>query len=83
MSEKIKCESDSANKKRKWLTLEQKLNIIKLYEDGATFAKIGKLYGTNYHFLYVVSSLISTVSNSTAKRWNRLTVLFEVFLYYK
>ena len=39
MSTKRKHESDSVSKKCKWLTLEQKLNIIKLHE--ASFAKIG------------------------------------------
>lgn len=42
MSAKRKRESDSAIKKRKWLTLEQKLDIIKLHEEGASFAKIGR-----------------------------------------
>ena len=42
MSTKRKRESDSVTKKHKWLTLEQQLNIIKLHEEGASFAKIGR-----------------------------------------
>ena len=34
-------ESVSVPNKRKWLTLEQKLDIIRLHEEGASFAKIG------------------------------------------
>lgn len=45
MSAKRKCESDSVTKKRKWLTLEQKLDVIKLHEEGASFAKIGREKG--------------------------------------
>lgn len=47
MSEKRKCESDPGTKKGKWLTLEQKLNVIKLHEEGASFAKIGREKGMN------------------------------------
>lgn len=47
MTEKRKNESDSTTKKRRWLTLEQKLKVIKLHEEGASFAKIGKEMGMN------------------------------------
>ena len=45
MSTKSKGESDFVTKKHKWLTLEQNLNIIKLHEKGASFAKIGREKG--------------------------------------
>lgn len=45
MSAKRKCEGDSIIKKRNWLTLEQKLDIIRLHEEGASFAKIGREKG--------------------------------------
>ena len=46
MSEKKKCQ-DIVTRKRKWLTLEKKLAIIKCYEDGASFAKIARENGMN------------------------------------
>lgn len=47
MSTKRKVENEDKSAKRKWLTLEQKLNIIKLHDDGASFAKISRDKGIN------------------------------------
>ncbi len=45
MSAKRKCGSVSVINKCKWLTLGQKLDIIKLHEEGASFAKISREKG--------------------------------------
>ena len=40
LKRKIDSKSETPSKKRKWLSLEQKLEIIKKYESGASYAKM-------------------------------------------
>ena len=48
MSEKRKCSTGNVcPNKRQWLTLENKLDVIKCHEDGASFAKIARDYKIN------------------------------------
>lgn len=47
MSEIQKCKERRIPNKRKWLTLEKKLDIIRCHENGASYAKIARANGMN------------------------------------
>ena len=42
MKRKLESNSDTPSKKRNWLSLEDKLDIIKRYENGSSKVKIAK-----------------------------------------